>query len=266
MSNDLPYFSVVMATHQRPQLLRRALASLRAQSCQDFEALVVADDGDPETARVAAEMLGPRDSFLRRSGVPGPALSRNRGLQAARGQWLLFLDDDDTFAPHHLETVRAQAADPAAMVLFSDCEVVTEDRSVEGLAPLTRQALSLTGNDVEALWVRNFVPNHALAYRQAAILDRAFDPHMASLEDWDFLLSVCSRHRPRAFAGGGAVMHKDYVNAGTRRGTQASSNNSLVILDFLYVYRRWPAPTPQLRAQRQALIAGVGLNLPLDWF
>jgi hypothetical protein len=66
--------------------------------------------------------------------------------------------------------------------------------------------------------------------------------------------------------GGGAVMHKDYVNPGQRRGQQETSNNTTVVLDFLHVYRRWPAPSPELKAARAGLLRGVGLDLPVEWF
>jgi glycosyltransferase involved in cell wall biosynthesis len=264
MSN--PSISVVMATHLRPLLLRRALQSLREQSFQDFEIVVVADAWGPADAGVAAELLRPQDVYIKRRGPPGPATSRNVGLDQARGDWVVFLDDDDSFLPHHLQAVHEHARGDGPPVLFTDCLVVTEDRSQPALAPLSRQALTLTPQNVQALWVKNFIPNHALAYRRTVLEGVRFDPHLASLEDWDFLLAVCAQAMPAPFAGGGVVMHKDYVNPGNRRGTQESSSNSTVILDFLHIYRRWPAPGPELKAQRQALLAGVGLKLPLEWF
>ena len=61
-------------------------------------------------------------------------------------------------------------------------------------------------------------------------------------------------------------MHKDYVNPGQRRGQQEASNNTTVVLDFLHAYRRWPAPTAELKAARAQVLAGVGLTLPTEWF
>lgn len=266
MPSTPPFFSVLMPTHQRPALLRRALQSLREQACQDFEIVLVADDWDAATATVAAELLRPQDLFLKRSGQPGPAGSRNEALRLAHGEWVVFLDDDDTFLPHHLQALMAQARQPDAQVLFTGYEVVTEDRTQSGTPTLSRQSMALGGLDVQALWVRNFIPNHTLAYRRALLQGLSFDEHLASLEDWDFLLSVCSRATPRHWEGGGVVMHKDYVNPGLRRGNSESSSNHLVVLDFLHIYRRWPAPDAALRAQRQALLAQVGLNLPMEWF
>lgn len=261
-----PFFSVLMPTHLRPALLRRSLGSLRAQSFQDFEIIVVADAWDAESAAVAAELLGPADTFIKRQGKNGPATSRNVAMTQARGEWIVFLDDDDSFEPQHLATVRAAIDASTSPVLFTDCAVVTEDRTQDGMPPLSRQQLDFSRQDVNQLWVKNFIPNHALAYRRSLLEGISFDAHMASLEDWEFLVAVCARALPQHFASTGVVMHKDYVNPGTRRGTQETSSNNVVILDFLYTYRRWPAPTQELKTQRQALLAGVGLSLPLEWF
>jgi len=264
---DAPFFSVIVPTHVRPLLLARALQSLRAQTFAHFETIVVADALDEASAAVVARLIGPSDTFIKRSGAPGPAASRNLGLDLARGAWVVFLDDDDRFEPHHLQTLRAHVARiPDALALFSDCDVATEDRLQAGMPELSRQTLALTSRDTFGLWIKNFIPNHALAYRRSAIDGCRFDPHLASHEDWDFLLAVCTRAMPEPYAGGGAVMYKDFQNPGLRRGTQQAANDSTVILDYLHIYRRWPAPTAELKAQRQTLLKGAGLNLPVEWF
>jgi glycosyltransferase involved in cell wall biosynthesis len=261
-----PFFSIVMATHLRAATLSRALASLRAQTCADFEILLVADALDADTAAVVARELGPQDSFLKRNGASGPALSRNAGLALARGEWVIFLDDDDSFAPHHLASLRPHCQQAEAQVLFSNFELVMEDRQLPGTPELSRQSMSLAAQDLSSLWVKNFIPLHCLAYRRSLLHGLAFDPHLASQEDWDFLLGVCARALPRFVPEGGAVMHKDYINPDQRRGQQAASNDSRVVLDFLHVYRRWAAPTAELKSARAGLLHGVGLTLPVDWF
>lgn len=263
---NAPFFSIVMATHLRPQTLTRALASLRAQTWSDFEILLVADALDAGTADLVAHQLGTQDSFLKRQGPNGPAESRNQGLALARGEWVIFLDDDDTLAPHHLATLLPHCQAPEAKALFTDITVVTEDRQQPGIPELGRQFTDLSAGDPMTLWVKNFIPLHCLAYRRSLLQGLSFDPHLASQEDWDFLLGVCSRSLPRHVSGGGAVMHKDYVNPGQRRGQQESSNDTTVVLDFLHVYRRWPAPTPELKSARAGLLRGVGLDLPVAWF
>ncbi|MEJ6004411.1 glycosyltransferase [Paucibacter sp. AS339] len=262
-----PFFSFIVPTHLRASLLRRSIGSIRAQTMDDFEIIVVADALDQETALVAAELLRPEDTFVKRSGTPGPAQSRNEGMRHARGEWVIFLDDDDSLMPEHLATLVHQIKHDGGSkkVYFSDLQVVMENRTESGIERLRVDAVQLKDRPVESLFVRNFIPNNVLAFRRDVLEGCEVDWHLASQEDWDFLLAVCVKAMPSYYPGGGAVVHKD-VNPGTRRGTQTTSNDLTVVLDFLHIYRRWPAPNEGLREQRQALIKGVGLDLPVSWF
>jgi glycosyltransferase involved in cell wall biosynthesis len=267
MSAMSPQFSFIVTTHLRAPLLRRSLGSILAQSEQDFEIIVVADALDAGTGLAVAELLRPQDQFIKRAGRPGPAESRNVGMRAARGEWVLFLDDDDSLEPHHLAalTQAIGSLGGAHPVLFSDLQVVYENRGQQGIEFIKSEAIPLGHVPVENLHVKNFIPNNTLAFRRYLLEGLSVDTHMASLEDWDFLLAVCTRAMPRHYAGGGAVVHKD-INPGTRRGSSDAANNLTVVLDFIHAYRRWPAPSEALREQRRALIRSVGLDLPANWF
>lgn len=272
MTDTPPFFSVITATHLRADLLRRALASLRAQTFGNFELIVVSDANDAATAAVCAELLTERDVFIKRNGPGGPARSRNVGMDLARGDWVCFLDDDDSFKPTHLElahlTITQPASDAirAARVLYSDYEVVTEDRAKDFSTPLQRIAMPLAPNPVHNLEVKNFIPNNVLFFQRQVLEGTRVDPALDSQEDWDFLLGVYQKSRPVYYPGGGAIVHKDYVNPGTRRGTQTTSNDNTTIVDFLHVYRHWRATTPELQAQRHTLFKSIGLDLPQNWF
>ncbi len=266
MDTQVPFFSVISSTHLRAGLLRRALRSIRAQSFSNLEIIVVADVMDADTGAAVAELLGKNDVFIKQNGGEGPAYSRNAGIQAARGEWVVFLDDDDSFRPHHLQVMHDHAVRTEQHVLYSDYEVVTEDRSLPRAEPVAQGPVSLAAIPAQTVYVKNFIPNNVLAYRRGVLAGAQVDAHLASLEDWDFLLGVCARAMPVYVPGGGAVVHKDYVNPGFRRGTQESSNNATVLADFLHVYRRWPAPTPALKQARQELLQMHGLGLPVDWF
>jgi glycosyltransferase involved in cell wall biosynthesis len=262
-----PQFSFIVTTHLRAALLRRSLGSILAQTVQDFEIVVVADALDAETGIAAAELLRPQDVFIKRNGRPGPAASRNAGMDAAHGEWVLFLDDDDSLEPTHLQALQQAIRDKGDQhpVLFSDLQVVYENRSDTGIEFIRREAVALGQHPVENLHIKNFIPNNALAFRRRLLEGIEVDVHLASLEDWDFLLGVCTRAMPQHYVGGGAIVHKD-VNPGTRRGSSAAAKDLTVVQDFLHIYRRWPAPSEALREQRKALIRSVGLDLPAEWF
>jgi len=100
-----PTFSVIVPTYRRPDLLAEAVTSVLAQTRDDWECLVVDDGGgldlDPDD---------PRIRVLHRAQPGGPAAARNTGVQAARGRWLTFLDDDDRYTPRRLELAAAGLA------------------------------------------------------------------------------------------------------------------------------------------------------------
>ena len=98
----MPLFSVIIPTYNRASLLREALESVFAQQCQDFEVLVV-DDGSTDDTETVARSFGPAVQFLRQQNC-GPGAARNRGIQAARGIYVAFLDSDDLWFPWTLAT------------------------------------------------------------------------------------------------------------------------------------------------------------------
>src|SRR5581483_41106 len=94
--------SVIIRTFNRLPFLREAIASVYAQTVQDWELLVV-DDGS--TDRTAHE-LAHYDSRLKLIQLPhsgNPTRALNVGLSAARGEWIALLDDDDLWLPQKLE-------------------------------------------------------------------------------------------------------------------------------------------------------------------
>lgn len=102
MSEAAPLFSVVIPVYNRAELLRGALESVRAQSCQDFEIVVVDDGSTDDPAKTAAAFADPRIRCVRQDNR-GASAARNRGIDLARGRYVAFLDSDDCFLPHHLE-------------------------------------------------------------------------------------------------------------------------------------------------------------------
>lgn len=100
-----PAVSVVIPTHNRFHLLPRAIDSVVAQTVADWE-IVLVDDGStddtPALAERYATQLRERWVYLR-GPRRGSSAARNRGIDAARAEFVAFLDSDDEFAPRKLE-------------------------------------------------------------------------------------------------------------------------------------------------------------------
>lgn len=95
-----PRVSVILPTHNRPDLLREALTSVRDQTFTNWEAVIIDDASNPE---VALNQEDARTRILRHDNAQGGAAAKNTGIQHAHGEILAFLDDDDCYAPRYLE-------------------------------------------------------------------------------------------------------------------------------------------------------------------
>ncbi|WP_426323422.1 glycosyltransferase family 2 protein [Microbacterium sp. E-13] len=109
--------SVIIPTNRDGRYLRETVASVRAQTAAVGE-IVLVDDGAPAPglAAIAAE-LGV--SYVRQDAA-GLSVARNTGVEAARGEWIAFLDDDDVWHPDRIRSqLDALAAAPAAIAAYT---------------------------------------------------------------------------------------------------------------------------------------------------
>jgi glycosyltransferase involved in cell wall biosynthesis len=100
-----PLFSVIMPNYNGGSLIGEALESIRRQTCQDYEVIVV-DDGSTDNSRDVIEAMKPLfDGKLRYVYQPnqGCAAARNTGLRLARGEYIAFLDTDDLWKDERLQ-------------------------------------------------------------------------------------------------------------------------------------------------------------------
>lgn len=111
MQNDLPLVSVIITTFKRSDMLKRAVLSVINQDYANIEIIVV-DDNDPDSQyRILTErvMSGLSESYkltyLKHSKNMNGSAARNTGIHGASGEFVCFLDDDDTYRP---EKVRLQ--------------------------------------------------------------------------------------------------------------------------------------------------------------
>jgi glycosyltransferase involved in cell wall biosynthesis len=100
-----PEISVIICTYNRAEHLTRCIESVIVQTFQDWELIIVDDGSSDRTFDVINPYLEkfPTIRYLKHHNR-GAAYARNAGIQASLGDYLTFLDSDDTYAAHHLES------------------------------------------------------------------------------------------------------------------------------------------------------------------
>lgn len=103
-------FSVIIPTHNGARFLQRAVHSVLNQSYDEFEVIIVDDGSTDTTPQLIEELVGKAAGKVHslRQNNSGPGAARNRGVDAASGRYLLFLDDDDELLPEALSIFAKQ--------------------------------------------------------------------------------------------------------------------------------------------------------------
>lgn len=118
-----PFFSVIVPTFNRVDMLPRAVASVLAQEFADLELLIVDDGSTDDTPAVLAALDDPRVRVLRQANG-GVSSARNLGLSRARGEAVTFLDSDDESHPEWLSVFAAVLKDPRVGIATAGARVI----------------------------------------------------------------------------------------------------------------------------------------------
>src|SRR5712692_871076 len=172
--------SVIITTRNRPHLFPRAVESARAAG-SDVEIVVVDDASHDETASVCKRLEG--INYVRVEHNQKVAGARNVGLVASRGEYLSFLDDDDTRLPDSLDRqIELLEQAPAAGLIYGQAIVESEGRLQHRSYPLQCPQ----GDIFWKILSRNFIPCGSVVFRRSCLARVGLlDDRIPGLDDWD---------------------------------------------------------------------------------
>ena len=186
-----PEVTIVITTRDRPELLAEALDSALDQTVHAVEVVVV-DDGSAEPVR--PHRADDRLRVLRNERPGGVCAARNRGLAAARGRFVSFLDDDDRLLPHMVEASLAAAAAstlPPPVAVLSGMEEIDEQGRPTGTL-LAAASLPRAGAGGAAAAALGAPPTHAslVVPTEVARAIGGFDERLPAFEHTDLFLRL----------------------------------------------------------------------------
>lgn len=198
--------SVVVPTRDRPDCLRQALASIRAIEAPDlsFEILIGDNGGDPQTRALAAEFAATHIPVS----VPGAGAARNAGLQAATGEFIAFLDDDDVWMPNHVRPHLA-LLDARPELDGVMMQVIAVDNDLRELDEPWPVRAPPEGDDLVKAMLSGYYPQIGATIVRARVRDQVglFDVKLLGDQDWDWQLRV-ARQRKLIYQPGPCVLFR----------------------------------------------------------
>ncbi|MCF6237636.1 MAG: glycosyltransferase family 2 protein [Candidatus Marinimicrobia bacterium] len=179
--------SVIIPTYNRARTIERAMISVMRQTLAVLEIIVVDDCSDDATAEILLEYED-RIKILTNESNRGVSFSRNVGIEAATGEWLAFLDSDDRWDKHKLETQKLfHSANPD--LALSQCDEIWLRNGVR-VNPMVKHAKQ-GGWIFEACLPRCIIsPSAVIIHKGVFQKVGAFDPHLMACEDYDLWLRI----------------------------------------------------------------------------
>ncbi len=187
-----PTITIVTPTRNRRAALLRAIESVRRQTLEDFEHIVVDDGSDDGTAEAVATVEDRRLRFVRFDDRRGANAARNLGIGLARSNLVAFLDSDDEYLPFRLErSVAMFGADPSINITISSFQACKAGR----MTPTTNGGARLSPLDFERALMAQVtaIAGSAITVRKAAFeAVGLFDEALRRFQDRELLLRLAA--------------------------------------------------------------------------
>ena len=183
--------SVIIPTHNRRELLLRAIDSVLKQTHADLECIVVDDASTDGTQTAVLDIADERVRYVRLPENVGACAARSRGVDMARGEYIAFQDSDDVWHAGKLERQLALLEESGA-----DVTVCAMRRMLPG-----GKTEVFPGRDEdeflrrEELLLENLCSSQCIMGRAEALRDVRFDPEMPRLQDWEMMLRLTMKYR-----------------------------------------------------------------------
>lgn len=196
MSN-IKLVSIIMATYNRADFIIEALQSIKKQTYLDFECIIIDDGGTDNTLQVIEPVLkkDSRFQFLKRpdkykKGLPG---CRNYGLDLAKGDFIIFFDDDDIVHPQNLELCIRELSNNQISFCRYDREVFFNEFDYNFNYSKEYTSFMISVSQIGEM-ITNKLPFNscAIMWSKECFTEHRFVEHLMYAEEWELYSRILS--------------------------------------------------------------------------
>lgn len=188
-----PFFSVVIPIYNRGHRISKGLESLKNQTFQDFETIIVDDASTDDSFKIVSAFPLKNKILLKNKENQERCISRNNGIQLAKGKFICFLDSDDYHLPQHLERLKDLIIENKEKRAFYFSYCMNE--SNEGIRS-KRPCIDLSGYNLFSYLLKYTINPQRWAVHRDVMKENLFDPRINICEDLDVTLRMANKKVP----------------------------------------------------------------------
>ena len=213
--------SVVIPTYKRSEMLTRAILSILDQTYRNIEIIVVNDNepNDEYSLATQEKLQGIGDTrvrYIQQTKHVNGSAARNAGIDAALGEYIAFLDDDDVWYSDKLEKqMRLFSSDPEIGLVYTGSKAIyVNDKVSYTIVP------KMKGDLKREILLGNCIGTTSTVVVKKDVISAAgkFDIMMPALQDYDLWIRICQHTKI------GYVQEEEIDYYNFRDGVQVSSN------------------------------------------
>ena len=187
------FFSVIIPVYNRAHRLPYVLDSLRNQTFQDFETIIVDDASTDNSYQVALDYDLQNKVVLRNERNCERCITRNRGIAVTRGQYICFLDSDDYHLPEHFQKLHdfiISKGTPVAFFFTNAWDETEDGKRTERCCP------DFENHNPYTYFLRYTVNPQRWAIHRDILNTISFDENVTIAEDMDLSLRILGKDFP----------------------------------------------------------------------
>jgi len=221
--------SVIIPTHNRTDMLKRAVKSVLNQTFKNFELIIVDDASEETTKKVVKKFKDKRIRYIYKIREPHNSSStRNEGIKVARGEFIAFLDDDDEWLPKKLEKqIEFFKKNPEVVLVHTEKYTVKDNKLI------AKKSANLSGRvNLKDFASSGVTPSTAMIKKRCIKECGLFDENLDCAGDREFWIRISK-------CGKIGVCPEYLVKYHLHDSYNTSSNNNKKIVSEKYFIRKY---------------------------
>lgn len=183
---DKVFFSIVLPTYNRANMLSKAINSVLCQSYTNWELIVVDDGSTDNTQQVVAQFEDSRIKYIYQENQERSA-ARNNGIRNATGKYICFIDSDDEYLPNHLKALYNSILNTGGKKAVYYSELCINNENNKNKYILKKEA-SLLDNIFE----HALIPR--ICVKKEILLEFPFNENLNISEDTELLVRILNKY------------------------------------------------------------------------